>query len=372
MPAETDLNAISAWIDKNISAQVPPSPTDITYPLYSREKQINSLVLQHMIHNCRETTIYQKGCKNKKGECEKRFDRNVCSDCTVFTEKGFPVYKREIEQDKRVVPHNKDILLDWDGHANLEYAGNVHIIIYLYKYLYKGSKKETVQYRQNITKANEEVDEITAHIKARKICSSEVFWRLFGFETYPSPHPLVITIKVRKQSFLGFQEEKGQMCDLSRYFNRPKTEQFMNLTFSAFYRAYRSVDKKPANGDYITVTLQGNCKQTYIVKRQKDVFVRIEGVPINSGEIFFLRSILIVVPSYSLKDLLTFEGISYQTFQHSARARGLIENEQSSRDYFREIAIHSPPHHLRAQIVTMTINGYPTTWRFGILFRVPV
>ena len=44
--------------------------------------------------------------------------------------------------DLRVVSHNKDILMDWDGHCNLEYVGISSVIKYLHKYLFKGAKKQ--------------------------------------------------------------------------------------------------------------------------------------------------------------------------------------------------------------------------------------
>ena len=41
--------------------------------------------------------------------------------------------------DLKVVPHNREILLDWDGNIIFEYAGTSYTFLYLYKYLVKGN-----------------------------------------------------------------------------------------------------------------------------------------------------------------------------------------------------------------------------------------
>ena len=60
---------------------------------------------------------------------------------TSFDEKGYPVYRRPRKVDQRIVPHNRDIVIDWDGHANLEFAASTYCIFYLYSYLFKGNRK---------------------------------------------------------------------------------------------------------------------------------------------------------------------------------------------------------------------------------------
>ena len=44
------------------------------------------------------------------------------SKTAYFDEKGYPQYKRE-KNDLKTVPYNPLILLDWEGHANLEFTG---------------------------------------------------------------------------------------------------------------------------------------------------------------------------------------------------------------------------------------------------------
>ena len=53
----------------------------------------------------------------------------------------FPVYGRLEEEDLKIVPHNIDVLEDWQGHANVEWCGSAYTPVYLYKYIYKGNNK---------------------------------------------------------------------------------------------------------------------------------------------------------------------------------------------------------------------------------------
>ena len=68
-----------------------------------------------------------------------------------------PRYRsRRISTDKFVVPHNRAILEDWNGHSNVEFAGSALQVMYLYKYLYKGSKKAKVT-AKNIDNKDDEI-----------------------------------------------------------------------------------------------------------------------------------------------------------------------------------------------------------------------
>ena len=49
--------------------------------------------------------------------------------------------KRRSEEDLNVVPFNPDILIDWNGHINVEYSQSIARVLYTYSYLYKGPKK---------------------------------------------------------------------------------------------------------------------------------------------------------------------------------------------------------------------------------------
>jgi len=126
MPNFEDKDALSAWIDLNISAEFP------TISMESSEEDICycKLVEKYMIHTCSSGT--PNSCLNEK-ECAKHFTCNIIQQKTTFNERGFPEYKRTHPKSLKVVPHHKKILLHWNGHSNVEFAGSTFLVIYLYK-----------------------------------------------------------------------------------------------------------------------------------------------------------------------------------------------------------------------------------------------
>ena len=106
-------------------------------------------------------------------------------DRTDFDGKGFPLYKRSNESDLKIVSHSHKLLLDWEGHANVEYAGSAFCVLYLYKYLYKGHKKVKVSV-SNDKDCNENEDEISLYLRDRFLCAIDAMWRTLGYHTYPA------------------------------------------------------------------------------------------------------------------------------------------------------------------------------------------
>gem|GEM_PF-2308791 len=132
---KTEKEELALWIDENINATFPAINSLST----DRLKFIHSLIKTHMTHKCYKG---DSGCIDEKtGVCKRGFDTNVVQDCTTLDERGFPHYKRNTEEDCKVVSHNVLILEDLNAHVNVEYTGSTYCVIYLYKYLFKGRKK---------------------------------------------------------------------------------------------------------------------------------------------------------------------------------------------------------------------------------------
>lgn len=127
MPDYNDKEGLSTWIDENISAELPTLNELST----EEDKKYCELVHSYMIHKCSYGTV--NSCLDDNGVCSKHFTHNLIQPKTTFNDQGFPEYKRINEKSLKVVPHNKKILLAWNGHANVEFAGSTYLIIYLYK-----------------------------------------------------------------------------------------------------------------------------------------------------------------------------------------------------------------------------------------------
>lgn len=117
---------MAQWIDEHISAEqhiidINSTSDDIKYA---------QMVKDYMTHTCSGSL---NGCLDENGKCKKNFIKNRINETTTFNENGFPQYKRRSQQDSMIVPHNKKVLLAWNGHANVEYAGSTSLVMYLYK-----------------------------------------------------------------------------------------------------------------------------------------------------------------------------------------------------------------------------------------------
>ena len=117
VPDHKDKPNLANWIDKYITAEYPSALSDSVDPV-----QINrhNLYVHHvstsMTHKC--YCVTQGGCLSQDGKCKRGYDSLVCVPTTSFDEKGFPIYRRRKQEDLRIVPNVRDIVIDWDGKRN--------------------------------------------------------------------------------------------------------------------------------------------------------------------------------------------------------------------------------------------------------------
>jgi len=130
MPDYNDKKGLSEWIDANISAEYP----EINEGSTEESIKYSEMVQSYMIHKCSSGTV--NSCLDSNGQCSKHYTKNKIQPVTTFDERGFPEYKRCHEKSLKVVPHNRKILEDWNGHANVEFAGSTFLVLYLYKVQY--------------------------------------------------------------------------------------------------------------------------------------------------------------------------------------------------------------------------------------------
>ncbi|XP_028107811.1 uncharacterized protein LOC114306727 [Camellia sinensis] len=140
------------------------------------------------------------------GKCSKHYLKNFCSE-TSIDENGFAIYRRRdtkkkymvngFEIDNRwVIPYNRDLIVLYDAHINIERCAHSKLIKYLYKYIHKGPDRATVVIEDNVNRLNidgqsryREADEVKQYLDCQYISVIECCWRIFEFELqkqYPS------------------------------------------------------------------------------------------------------------------------------------------------------------------------------------------
>ena len=190
MPAKENIDGQLDWIKKHVHSCA-PRIEDCAY--FTPEKR--DLVRQHMLHVCSSSST--NGCL-KDGKCKRGYDSLVVNEGEPsFGDMKFPVYGRLEEEDLAVVPHNIGILEDWQGHSNVEWCGSAYTPVYLYKYIYKGAKKE--KFRLTNAEDIEDDDEINLYLRARMLSSMDAIWRVMVIKN-------IIIIYIRTRRKLIFYE----------------------------------------------------------------------------------------------------------------------------------------------------------------------
>jgi hypothetical protein len=94
-----------------------------------------------------------------------------------------------IELDNRwVVPHNVYLSTKYNAHINVEVYNNIHAVKYLFKYVYKGHGRATIEISCQSDNAIEgnviEADEIKKYLDCHYVSALEVVWRIFKFDMH--------------------------------------------------------------------------------------------------------------------------------------------------------------------------------------------
>ncbi len=87
-----------------------------------------------------------------------------------------------------MVLHNVYLSTKYDAHINVEVYNNICVVKYLFKYVYKGHDRATVEISRqsdNATKGNVvKADEIKKYLNSRYVSALEAVWRIFKFDMH--------------------------------------------------------------------------------------------------------------------------------------------------------------------------------------------
>jgi hypothetical protein len=334
------------FIDKHVFASIPPED----------DPELLGLVNEFMLHE------HGSHCasSNRDGSCNKRFPKPVVQT-TTRDDRGIVQYRRRVE-DANVVAYNPALLRMWDGHINVEYSGSSLIVLYLYKYIYKGPDR--VSFSVNNL---EDADEITQFVNHRYLSSMEAMWRVLGYHTYPGPRPSVVCIKVhlpRDEDRRIGRNQQPTMSDFLLYLHRP--EVLADFKFDELFAHYRVTSDRsevPRDREFVETTLP--YRTYYYYRRQATIITRIGMIYPGAGELWFLRLICGRRPVCSYADARTVDEIEYGSYQEAAVAAGYVNQAQEESTLaLHECLLYETPRELRSLFVMLTLEGYPTLEAF--------
>ncbi|XP_074377930.1 uncharacterized protein LOC141719449 [Apium graveolens] len=214
-------------IDQLIYAEIPDKNMDpIGY----------NVVKAYMIHGpCGKDFSYSP-CM-VKGKCGRHFPKKYNVN-TFFDVCGFVVYRRRrteasvlnkgvLLDNQYVVPYNRDLLLRFHCHINLEVCNSSRSLKYLFKYCLKGHDTATMLLRKKnkkdtpdkMTTKAKSMDEIKNFLDGRYICASEAAWRLLGFDRhhrFPSVERLPVHMEDEKCVSFKPHDDLGDVAERAK------------------------------------------------------------------------------------------------------------------------------------------------------------
>ena len=279
-----------------------------------------------------------------KGECSKRFPKELC-DHTVFEpDFGYPKYRRRrpaaaSEEDPNqncwVVPYNPYLSAKYDAHINVEICANVKACKYIFKYVHKGSDRASLRIeRENGANGEpagqDQVDEVQEYRDARWVGSAEACWRIFGFQLHEHSPPIYrLDVHLPNQQSIQFDDDDNlqEVLDgqspcattLTAFFSLNQQRRQQGVVEDLFYTDLPR--------QHVWHRTKGQaCWKTR--QRDKGTIGRMYYINPSAGDLFYLRYLLLHVPSpISFEDLRTVNGNLLPSNHAACVARGLLHND---------------------------------------------
>ncbi|XP_074374247.1 uncharacterized protein LOC141714638 [Apium graveolens] len=339
-------------VDQLVSAEIPDKNSDpIAY----------EAVKNYMMHGPCGKDLYTSPCM-VKGKCMRHFPKRFNGN-TYFDDCGFPVYRRRNTgtiinkkginlENQYVVPYNRDLLLRFQCHINLEICNSSRSLKYLFKYCLKGYDTATMLLKKKSNKSGSEqtarsvknLDEVKNFLDGRYVCASEASWRIFGFDIHHrSPSVERLPIQLPGQKYLNFQSSANleNVCNnatskkikLEAWFvANSEFPQAQNFTYSDF----------PTQFTWIKKTAKWKLRQRCdVVGRLAEVHATtVGGVTRCNGALSFSQ-------------LRTIDGTTYDTFKEACGALGLLNNDRQWHDALEENAFSAMSTQIRAMFVNI-------------------
>ncbi|XP_074374063.1 uncharacterized protein LOC141714443 [Apium graveolens] len=248
-----------------------------------------NVVKAHMIHGpCGKDFSYSP-CM-VKGKCGRHFPKKYNVN-TFFDVCGFVVYRRRrteasvlnkgvLLDNHYIVPYNRDLLLRFHCHINLEVCNSSRSLKYLFKYCLKGHDTATMLLRKKnkkdtpdeMTTKAKSMDEIKNFLDGRYICASEAAWRFLGFDRhhrFPSVERLPVHMEDEKCVSFKPHDDLGDVAERAKI-RFTKLEGWMLLMHIKGATSYQ--DLKTVN-EFVHNSFQEACDALGLLKddRQWDV-----------------------------------------------------------------------------------------------------
>ncbi|KAF8048405.1 hypothetical protein N665_2526s0001 [Sinapis alba] len=349
LPNDEDIDCI-------ISAEIPNK---------ADQPRLYDVVKDMMIHGPCGKVNKDSPCM-QEGKCTKFFPRKHVEKTTV-DDQGYPVYRRRemglmlrrkkkrngsyvekkgIQCDNRfVVPYNKELLLAYNAHINVEWCNQPRSIKYLFKYINKGQDRVTGTVTQkcnieatvagtssNITAAEGDttaaegdttvakgveptIDEIKNYFDARYLSACEFTWRILAFPTQYRSTP------VEKLTF----HLEGEQPVVYKH------------------------------GDSVESVMS---RKVWNLRKKGFAFGRLAPVSPNSGQLYYLRVLINKVKGpRCYNDIKTVKGIILPSYEEACYELGLLDDDKEYIEGLKECSYWASCRYVRHLFAMMLLSG---------------
>ncbi|CAN0874973.1 ATP-dependent DNA helicase PIF1 [Linum grandiflorum] len=336
-------------VDKILSAELPnPSLDPIGY----------DAVTKFMLHRPCGQSRPSSPCMQDE-RCSKFFPKPYASE-TTFDDHGHVTYRRRetnvsafksgaVLDNSYVVPYNRDLVVKYQAHINVEICHKGQLIKYLFKYITKGPD------RSSLVAENNTIDEIAQYLDCRSISSYEAVWRLYKFHIHDrSPAVSRLSIHLPGQQPVTFDGRQS----VASIVNRPDIKKTMLTEWFELNRTCPSARAYTYSEITHAYVWDKQCSQ-WNPRKQGFVIGRIYSIPPRAGETFYLRMLLTKIPgAVSFEHLRTVNGILYPDYQRACQALGLLATDDEWNDVMAEVSHWGMPPIIRSTFVSL-LMFYP-------------
>ncbi|XP_013665093.3 uncharacterized protein LOC106369492 [Brassica napus] len=365
-------------IDRIISAEIPDKES---------EPRLYEVVKNMMIHGPCGVVNRGSPCM-VDGRCSKFFPRNFVETTTVDAQ-GYPVYRRRdngafiekkgIKCDNRfVVPYNKELLLSYNAHINVEWCNQSRSIKYLFKYINKGQDRVTATITQKsttesaaegntdasgvtaasvTTNASEnvepQVDEIKKYFEARYISSCEATWRILAFPTHYRSTPVEkLTFHLEGEQPVIYREGDTVSSVMERSF-------LCKTMFLAWFECcIKYPEARELTYAQMPTRFVYDAKQKEWNPRKKGFAIgRLAPVSPGSGPQYYLRVLINKVKGPTCyADIRTVNGVIHPSYEDACFDLGLLDDDKEYIEGLKECSFWASSGYARKLFAKMLIS----------------
>ncbi|XP_074374098.1 uncharacterized protein LOC141714479 [Apium graveolens] len=319
-------------IDSFVSAEIPdPVKNPVGYGA------VKSFMIHGPCGSRRKTSPCMKDSKYSKS-----FPKKYCP-ITFFDQSGFPVYKRRDTKitvvknnhaldNQWVVPYNRDLLVKYQCHMNIEICCHARSLKYLFKYCLKGHDRVTIEVSTKNSGSNldedKPIDEIQSYFDGRL--------------PFHLPGDKSCTFREDDDLQKVVECEKFMMSQLEAFFklniDDPNTRQY-------------SYDEIPQH--YVW----NDSDHVWTLRKRGKKIGRLMYTHHSSGEIWYLRLLLTKIKGpKSFNALKKVDGVVYPTFKEACMKLGLLDDDNEWIELIEECSKSGFPPQIRELFVHNIVN----------------